>query len=472
MRGAKNGAINGNGSRLPGSIFGRLRLLLAAVFAVGSIVALGAAWLFSTAAATEAYDRLLVSAAAQIGDAIQVDRGRIIAPPPDSAFETLAQSADDRFFLAVRAPDGHLLTGEPALTAAAGADDPATVLGYRRYGGARMRTVTLRRFIAAPTVNGWCSVVVAQTLDARHALVRRLMLKIGAIILFVAALGFAAALAAARRTLLPFDHIGRALAARHAHDTAPLEVDSPRETQALVETINAAFRRLDDRMARLQNFAGVAAHQIRTPLAALGAQAELLGSDRTAAARAARIDRLRRNVATLSRLANQLLGQAMVSYRTERIPHDAVELVELIRQVLRDAIPESLDRDLTVSFEPPDPTLFVTADPISLREALLNLVGNAVVHGASALLRVRITSESGLLFVHIADDGPGLDRALWENASRPFHLQREDRGGAGLGLSIAADVALAHRGRLAFARTADGLFEVALGIANDADEAA
>ena len=67
---------------MPDSIYGRLRLLLVAVFAIGGIIAMAAAWVFSTAAATEAYDRLLLSAAAQIRDAIQVDQGRIVALPP------------------------------------------------------------------------------------------------------------------------------------------------------------------------------------------------------------------------------------------------------------------------------------------------------------------------------------------------------------------------------------------------------
>ena len=99
----------------PGSIRGRLRLLLGALFAVGGIVAMLAAWIFSATAATDAYDRLLISAAAQISESITVDHGQFSVLPPDSAFETLAQSQGDRFFFAVRAPDGRLLTGRPDL---------------------------------------------------------------------------------------------------------------------------------------------------------------------------------------------------------------------------------------------------------------------------------------------------------------------------------------------------------------------
>lgn len=165
------------------------------------------------------------------------------------------------------------------------------------------------------SAKGWCSIVIAQTVEARHRLVMRLMLNIGAIILFVGVLGFIASLVAVRWALAPFDRIGRALAERRAQDSAPLQVESPRETQALVDAINDASRRLHDGMSKLEGFTAVAAHQIRTPLATLGVQAELLLGDRTAAARRPRVDRLRKHVAALSRLTNQVLGEAMVSYR-------------------------------------------------------------------------------------------------------------------------------------------------------------
>lgn len=450
-------------ARMPNSIFGRLRLLLVMVFAIGAVVALGAAWIFSTTAATDAYDRLLLSAGAQIRDAIQTDQGRIIALPPDSAFETLAQSTGDRFFYSVRAPNGEVLTGDSSLNAMnAQPSEGAATFATRDFAGAPMRTVTLYRLIATPTAKGWCTVVVAQSLGARHALIARLMLKIGAIIVFVGAVGVAASLVAVRKALAPFDRIGQALAERQAHDTTPLQVESPVETQALVETINVAQRRLYDRMSKLQNFAGIAAHQIRTPLSALNVQTQLLLTDKTARARGQRVERLRKHINALSRLTNQLLGQAMVSFRSERIPPQRIDLVELVRQALRDAIPESLDRDLSVDFEPTQAPVFTDGDPVILREALVNLINNAVIHGAPSLLRVRVAVVGADAIVSVSDDGPGIAPSLWENAAQPFHLVRADGEGAGLGLSIVADVARTHGGELAFGRTDDGLFSISL----------
>ena len=448
---------------VPDSIFGRLRLLLTVVFALGGIAAMVAAWFFSTAAATDAYDRLLVSAATQISGGIGIDQGRVAVLPPDSAFDTLAQSAGDRFFFAVRGPSGELLTGYESLNVEGSRPHDGTpALDYRDYAGAKMRVVTLHRLVASPTINGWCSVVVAQTLDARNRLVARLMAKIGGLIIFVGALGYIASLQAARRALLPFDRIGRALAERRNHATEPLEVESPRETQPLVEAINTAFRHLNERMTRLEGFAGIAAHQIRTPLAAIGAQTELLLTDKTQAARAARIDRIRTHVSKLSRLTNQLLGQTMVSYRAGRIPHQPLSVIDLVRQVLRDAVPEWLDRDLQVEFDAPHAPVFVEGDKLMLREALVNLVSNAVTHGATSLLIVRVRAEEDCVTISVADDGPGIPPELWESASRPFHLPRVERDGAGLGLSIVADAARGHGTKLAFATNDEGLFMISM----------
>lgn len=447
----------------PYSIFDRLRLLLTVVFALGGVAAMVAAWFFSASAATDAYDRLLVSAATQISGGIGVDRGRVTVIPPDSAFETLAQSDGDRFFFAVRGPTGALLTGYESLPLTHDRPpDGIPQLDYLQHGGARVRVVTLYRLVASPTVNGWYSVVVAQTLDARKRMVVRLMAKIGGLIIFVGALGYFASLQAARRALLPFDRIGRALAARRSHATEPLAVESPRETQALVEAINTAFHHLNERMTRLEGFAGIAAHQIRTPLAAIGAQTELLLSDKTQGARANRIERIRTHVAKLSRLTNQLLGQTMVSYRAGRIPHQPLSVVDLVRQVVRDAVPEWIERDLLVDVDAPNAPVFALGDKLMLREALVNLVSNAVTHGATSLLIVRVRADDSHVTISIEDDGPGIPPELWDSASRPFHMPRVERDGAGLGLSIAADAARDHGSQLIFARKADGLFSISM----------
>ena len=447
--------------RAPASIFGRLRLLLATLFATGVLVSLGAAWVFAASAATESYDRLLFSAAAQIAGTIDVEAGALAVLPPDSAFETLALSAGDRFFFAVRAPDGRLLTGYSELVSDRPDVHPGRpVLGYRQFAGARVRTATLYRFIATPAARGWCSVVVAETLDARATMVVGMMWRLGAVIFLCGGVGFIASLRATRVSLRPFEQIRRVLAGRKPQDLTPLEVDSPRESLALTEAINELLERLNTRLSKLQTFAAVAAHQIRTPLAALGAQTELLLTDRTAQERHQRVGRLRLHIGKLSRVTHQLLGQAMISYRQDTMPRERIDLVELARGVLRDAIPHSLDRDIAVELRSDTGGLEVDGDRVSLHEGLSNLVNNAITHGAPTALRVCIRALGGQVQVAVGDDGPGIPAQNWPVAHLPFHLPREEASGAGLGISIASEIARAHSGTLSFAFTPDGFFEV------------
>src|SRR5690606_5268195 len=122
-----------------------------------------------------------------------------------------------------------------------------------------------------------------------------------ALVILVCTLGYFAALAATRFVLHPLARIETALAAREPNDVSPLIVASPRETQALVDTINAVMGRLAAQMQKLQQFAAVAAHQIRTPIAALAAQIELLDGHDRREERIARIHRVRDRVSELGR---------------------------------------------------------------------------------------------------------------------------------------------------------------------------
>jgi two-component system sensor histidine kinase TctE len=451
------------GPRAGGSVFNRLRLLLATVFLVGSTIALTAAWLFSNTAADEAFDQLMVSAAVQIAETLDVEQGHAVVAPPDAAFETLALAGDDRIFYSVWGPDGRLLTGYAALKPA----DARPTVAAPRTANARIldnaiRTVTLGHYIAGDGVRGWSTVVVGQTRNARRALAWRLMAKTSLLVISIGLLGFVSSLAAARRALRPLARIEEALALRQPHDVTPLDVKSPRETLALVEAINAVMTRLAEHMAKLQQFAAVAAHQIRTPLAALTAQLELLDADTSPAARRARVERLRLRVGELARLTNQLLGHAMIVYRRDLHARERVDLTALARSACDNSVPLSLARDLSIVFKAPREPVTVAADPLGLREALTNVIHNAVTHGAVSRLEVRVEADGETARVVVFDDGPGIRPEDWDAVLSPFTAVRSGGNGAGLGLSIVRDVVEAHGGQVVFDNLADGGFEVGL----------
>ncbi|HUN10974.1 MAG TPA: sensor histidine kinase [Rhabdaerophilum sp.] len=453
-------------SRVP-SLFGRLIGLIALVLAGGLVVLGWASWAYARIAADEAYDRLLVGAALQIAESVSTEPGRITVDPPISAFETLAMAVSDRVFYRVVDPAGETLTGQTDLDSARRNGGPRREASISDgiYRGFPVRVATLGRYVTGPDVAGWIEVTVAQTIAARLDLARDLTLKAMLLVLGVSGVAMLAVVVAVRQGLRPLGRVEAVLAARDPKDLSPVVVETPREIRPLVAAINHFLQRLAERIAGMERFVADAAHQIRTPLTALTAQVELLSSEPRAERRRTQIARVRERTDQLGRLTNQLLSHAMVIHRREVVPLEPVDLVAITRAALAETVPLSLDREVRIGFESACTAMPVLGDRVSIREAISNLIHNAIRHGAPGHLSVSLDEENGGYRIRIEDDGPGIPAARWNDVVLPFVRGEEEEartGGSGLGLAIAADVAAAHGGRLTFCQPAEGRFAVDL----------
>jgi len=443
------------------SLYSRIILVIALVFGAGSVVLGTAAWVYARLAADDAYDRLLVGAALQIAESIYAQEGTISVDPPVSAFETLSLSANDRIFYKVVDPRGEVLTGYDDLAPAGSlAEAREPLISDGEYRGFPVRVAVVGRLVSDPVAPGWAHVVVAQTREARASLTRDLTLKALLLVFAMTSLAFMGVLFAVRRALEPLTRVERELRSRDPKDLTPLDLEIPREIQTLVFTINRFMDRLSGRIALMQRFIADAAHQIRTPLAGLASQVDLLTEEVRPERREQQLNRVRERTAELGRLTNQLLNHAMIIHRAEVAEFDTIDLAVLARQVLINAVPLSLDRDVDISFQdPPDPVL-MRGDVVSLREALSNLIHNALKHGAETRLEVRVFAEDDAAIVEVVDDGPGIPVSEWQRVREPFHTKSAT--GSGLGLSIAGDVVRAHGGELRFRERTDDGFAVIL----------
>ena len=441
------------------SLYSRIILVIAIIFGAGSIVLGTAAWFYARVAADDAYDRLLVGAALQIAESIYVQEGMVSVDPPFSAFETLSLSADDRIFYKVVGPRGVVLTGYDDLTPARSfSETREPVISDGEYRGFPVRVATVGRLVSDPATSGWAQVVVAQTREARTGLAWDLTLKALLLVFAMTSLAFMAVLFAVRRALAPLTRVERELRSRDPKDLTPLDLEIPREIQTLVSTINRFMDRLSGRIALMQRFIADAAHQIRTPLAGLASQVDLLTEESRPERRAQQLTRVKERTAELGRLTNQLLNHAMIIHRAEVAEFDTVDLVALARQTLISAVPLSLDRDVEISFGDPQEPVHIKGDAVSLREALSNLIHNALKHGAESHLEVRVLADGDAAVVEVVDDGPGIPVSEWQRVREPFHTQ--SASGSGLGLSIAGDVVRAHGGEFRFRERSDDGFAV------------
>ena len=441
----------------------RLFIRLLGVLAVLS----GCLFLFVDAyarrAADAAFDRLLAASALSIADTVRVQDGRFLVDLPYSSLSILAQGGGeeqgggrDRLFYRIVAPDGSPVTGYDDLpvTAKSGAS-VRPQFADATYRDARVRVATLDRFVAQPGLAGWVTIAVAQTREERQALARDILANAFLPIVFAMMAVAALVWFGIRQALAPLGLLERALRDRHARDLSPIAMPPPQEVSQLVHAINQLMDRLKANLDTMQTFLADAAHQIRTPLASLRLQAELAADEDDPAALRRIAQRVHRNAVEASQLTSQLLNHAMVMHRSEALNPEDVDVGALLEQVIQRARPVAGETPIRLEVDPAAESGLVPGDAVSLREALTNLVDNAVKYagavkhdGSGGAIDVSLTrrpGDSGLR-IEVADHGPGIP-----DAEKATVLTRFGRGssaagvaGSGLGLAIVHSVAEAH----------------------------
>ncbi|MGR3755897.1 MAG: sensor histidine kinase N-terminal domain-containing protein [Tranquillimonas sp.] len=443
----------------PGSLSLKARVALAvsAVLLAGGAVVLVAALAYGRQAAREAYDRLLLGAASDIAESITVRDGVPLVDVPLSAFQLLALAPDDRIRYRVVGPDGATLTGDDAAPGPAAGSGDATFYDGT-FGEEPARYVSVTRRFAERRFSGPVRVIVGQTLLARQSLARDIAQNA---LFLLGGAGAAMALIAwlaVRSALRPLARIGRALARRDPTDLTPLDLAAPREIAGLLGALNGFMARLDRQAETNRNLIGDAAHQLRNPVAALRAQAQLALDEGDPGRRSEILSRLHDRAVGLGRLLDQMLSKAMVIHRTDTAPRALLDLRDIAVEVLEDSDHDVVAANVDVTLDLPDRPVGVRGDALSLAEAGKNLLGNALRHGRGP---VRLGVTAGVRpELWVLDAGAGPPPHVLTAPPARFGSRR-DRGGGGLGLAIAQAVAASHGGRLVLRNEPDG-FRAAL----------
>ncbi len=216
-------------------------------------------------------------------------------------------------------------------------------------------------------------------------------------------------------------------------DAEPLRPSGPSEVRTAIAAFNDMQAKLRDHIRRRTQTVAAIAHDLRTPLTRLRFRAEQ--------APEALRDRMAADVEEM----DALISQAMAYVRGEAAP-DRRELLDLTT-LTGDCAAGFSDTGEPVGFTG-GLALAVQGDPAGLRRALANLIGNAVKYGGVA--RVTTLAEDGRAVVLVEDDGPGLLADDLESVFEPFargeRSRNRETGGAGLGLTVARQVARAHGG--------------------------
>jgi two-component system, OmpR family, sensor kinase len=305
------------------------------------------------------------------------------------------------------------------------------------------------RLIARPVSAGGPIVVAGTTLKdrerANESLVRALLIGVPLALLLASLAGVGLAAGALR----PVERMRSRAATISAADVdARLPLPEARdEIHRLGETLNEMLARLQSAFARERAFVADASHELRTPLAILKAELELAARDgRSAGELSAAVRSAVVEVDRLSRLAEDLLVLARAD--EGRLPVRAVpQPVEpLVRQVAYAFEAQARAGGRQITTESPA-GLEATVDPLRIRQALGNLVENALRHGAGDV-RVFALTSNGDIELHVSDQGNGFPAEFLPEAFERFTRGDAARtgGGSGLGLAIVDAIARGHGG--------------------------
>jgi two-component system, OmpR family, sensor histidine kinase TctE len=392
----------------------------------------------------EAYDHALASAALAI--ATQAQSGTQPAALARVAVEIdglLHPGSRARAYYVVRT-GGRYLAGDADLpVATVAATNP--VFFDAHFQGEAVRVVTYSLTDPEPLTISVAETTAERDRATLRLLVSEVLTDIVQLLVTVVLVWIGVALA-----LRPMLRLGNQIATRSPRELSPLDAQAaPGEVRLLVTELNRLFATLGEASRAQQHFLANAAHQMRTPLAGLLIQLDLLIAEVAEGRVRQELITLRGSAQNLAHTADQLLTLA----RADPAVHLADEFTILdCSKLIEDVVAQNLDRalvkgiDLGAQIEP----VRVECVPWLVREVLMNLVDNAIRYvPAGGHVTVRCGATGRHAYLEVDDDGPGIPPDQRQAVRQRFYRVPDTPGsGCGLGLAIADEVARLHGAEL------------------------
>ncbi|MEW6253565.1 MAG: ATP-binding protein, partial [Planctomycetota bacterium] len=231
---------------------------------------------------------------------------------------------------------------------------------------------------------------------------------------------------------------------------APLDASTPLpdEVAPLRTALNALIRRVAEAFDNERRFTADAAHELRTPLAALKVQAQVALRAQADDSRRHALAQVIAGVDRMTHLVEQLLTLARVEPNRVDVAGHAFDPASIIQEVCAEMLPRAHGQNQSLLVVAPAGCTLAMA-PAWLAIALRNLVDNALRYaGEGARVEVRLARTASGCALSVADDGPGVAPELRARLAARFVRGETDSEGCGLGLSIVARVAELSRARL------------------------
>jgi two-component system OmpR family sensor kinase len=249
-------------------------------------------------------------------------------------------------------------------------------------------------------------------------------------------------------SLEPVARVRKQLASRQADDLSPVsDAGLPDEVRPLVQELNLLFGRVRTAFDTQQNFVADAAHELRTPLAALKLQVQSLERSEQRAdsldARKLAISRLSAGIERATRLVEQLL--VLARQEASAAPRQPVVLADLAKRAVADLIGVAQNKHIDLGLQRADGGE-VEGQPEALMILLRNLIDNAIKYTPTGgTVDVSVLADQGGMSVTVEDSGPGIPAEERERVfDRFYRVPGSEAAGSGLGLAIIKSIAERH----------------------------
>ena len=414
--------------------------------AVGLELAL--TWGTALQAANSAYDRSLLGAIKAIESNVSTETGGLSVEMPYRLLEFFELTASGQVYFRVSTEDGLVEIGN------AGLPLPAQPLktGVPRfidaeYFGAPVRVGAWARELDPERSGRRLIIQVAESTNSRNAFSRALLVQAMWRDLLTVTIVAATLALVIGWALRPLDRLRREVEARADDDLSPVdESEVPADAAPLVRAINHHLARQRELIDGRRRFVDDASHQLRTPLATLATMVGYARRERDPERLAEALEALKAQIEDTVRRTNQMLALARAD--TAQVEMAPLALDRLAERCARESWPLAREQgiDLGVEREPGD--IVVLGHEGQLREALLNLLHNALRYtprGGRVTLQIGVDGPAAL--IRVVDDGPGIPADERPRAGeRFFRGSNVDLPGSGLGLAIVRAIARRHFG--------------------------
>lgn len=294
--------------------------------------------------------------------------------------------------------------------------------------------------------------VAAEHYKTRTYLARRI--SVDDIIIILLAFPFAGLLiwVIIGRGLNSIERVTKEVARRAADHLEPVDLKAvPTEIKPLVDELNKLFLRLKQAFEREQRFAADAAHELRTPLAALKTMAQVALKTADSRDRQTQLQNLCIGVDRCTHIIQQLLTLCRISPETATLEDPSeVDLLKVATEVIGQIAPAAIDKRIEIELAAKQPHCILVGNATGIYALVRNLVDNAVRYTpAGGAVKVQINDEGSYAVIRVIDNGPGIPTELRSRVFERFYrVLGTNVQGSGLGLAIVQQIVHLHNGEV------------------------